>query len=83
MVSTLFPRKGPPIPRTGLDAVEKRKISCPCLESNPVHQLSCPSLIAIIIELSELPVTLYYYYYYYYYYYSMAFQPMTGLGLLL
>jgi hypothetical protein len=39
-------------PRTGLDATEKRKIACPCCESNP----GCPahSLVAIPAELSWL-----------------------------
>jgi hypothetical protein len=31
-------------PRTGLDAVEKRKISCPCQESNPAHSTGSLSL---------------------------------------
>jgi hypothetical protein len=31
-------------PGAGLDAVEKRKISCPCRESNPGHSASRPSL---------------------------------------
>jgi hypothetical protein len=39
-------------PRAGLDAMEKRKISCPCCESNP----GCPahSLVSIPAELSWL-----------------------------
>jgi hypothetical protein len=31
-------------PRAGLDAVEKRRISCPCRESNPGSQARNPSL---------------------------------------
>jgi hypothetical protein len=39
-------------PRAGLDGVEKRKISYPCLESNP----DCPfrTLVAISPEISQL-----------------------------
>jgi hypothetical protein len=33
-------------PRAGLDAVEKRKISCPCRESNPGRPEHSPSLYA-------------------------------------
>jgi hypothetical protein len=37
-------------PRAGLDAVEKRKISCPCWESNPGRPSRGPLLYRLCIE---------------------------------
>jgi hypothetical protein len=45
-------------PIAGLDAVEYRKMSCPCRESNPGRPDS--SLVDIPTELSQLPLLLYF-----------------------
>jgi hypothetical protein len=42
-------------PRVGLDAVNKRKIPCPCRDSNP--GLPSRNLVTILTELSRLRVT--------------------------
>jgi hypothetical protein len=43
-------------PRAGLDAVERRKMSCPYQESIPDYTIVQPSLVAILAELSRLPL---------------------------
>jgi hypothetical protein len=55
--ATIIPRKEPPAsihwigglvgPRAGLDATEKRRISCPCQESNPGRPARSTTLLCI------------------------------------